>query len=122
LGVWFPRFRWLQTEPRDLSKPELRWFTYGFDRTALFACGVKEVISDQIVLRIRGQACNADTCCQIDVAIPLPAASRAGETPEQSHEDLVTALLKGLVPVMTENAEAATRDSQSRSALREGDT
>ena len=41
---------WLQTEPRDFSKPELRWFTYGFDQTALFVCRVKRITADQVIL------------------------------------------------------------------------
>jgi hypothetical protein len=102
--------RWLQTEPRDFSKPELRWFTYGFDQTALFVCRVKKVTSDQVVLRIRGQTCSGDTCCQIDVALQLQAANQAVDQPTQSQADQVTAMLKSLVPVMTADAEAATQE------------
>src|SRR6476620_12110802 len=28
---------WYQTPPKDFSKPELRWFSWGFERQALFA-------------------------------------------------------------------------------------
>src|SRR3982751_346018 len=28
---------WLQSKPKDLSKPEIRWFTWGFEGDAVFA-------------------------------------------------------------------------------------
>jgi hypothetical protein len=62
---------WLQTKPIDLSKPELRWFTFGFERTSFFACPIKTLSTDSAELRIRGQACNGETCCNVDVTLAL---------------------------------------------------
>jgi hypothetical protein len=90
--------RWRQTAPSDYSKPKLRWFTYGFDRVALFACRVKKVNAGPVMLRIRGQACSGETCCQVDVTLTLPAASQPAES-TQSREKQVKAMLKGLVSV-----------------------
>ena len=64
---------WLQSPPLDLSTPELRWYTWGFERTALFAAGVKWVGGSHAVLTINGQACTAEICARIDdLVIELP--------------------------------------------------
>ncbi len=104
---------WLQTEPSDFSKPELRWYTYGFDQTALFACRVKKVTSDQAILRVRGQACSGDTCCQVDVVLKIQATNHRDDTPTQLQTDQFKAMLKRLVPVMTPHTEANTQKSKS---------
>lgn len=90
--------RWLQTVPDDFSKPELRWYTYGFERVALFARRVKKVTDDQAVLHIRGQACRGETCCRIDVTLKLPTAIQADDS-KQGGADRIQSMLKGLVPV-----------------------
>lgn len=105
--------RWLQTEPGDLSQPEIRWFTYGFDETALFACRVKEVTSDQVVLRLRGQACSGETCCQVDVALKLTTIRPPADEPPRSSADQVQEMLKGLVPVEKQNDAATPQDPKS---------
>lgn len=98
--------RWRQTEPQDFSQPVIRWFTYGFDETALFACRVKEVTSDQVILRIRGQACNDEECCQLNVALKLQAMNQPVDEPARSGADQFQSMLKGLVPVEKQNKEA----------------
>ncbi|MCC6366015.1 MAG: hypothetical protein IT165_21065 [Bryobacterales bacterium] len=78
---------WLQTEPKDFSKPDIRWYTWGFDTRALFAAKVKQRAAGGIA--IRGQACTESICKNIDVSIALPApANGSGEVD-----------LKALVPV-----------------------
>lgn len=78
---------WLQTEPKDFSKPDIRWYTWGFDTRALFAAKVKQRAAGRIA--IRGQACTESICKNIDVSIALPApANGSGEVD-----------LKALVPV-----------------------
>lgn len=105
--------RWLQTEPGDLSQPEIRWFTYGFDETALFACRVKEVTSDQVVVRIRGQACSGETCCQVNVALKLPTIRQPADESPRSGADQVQEMLKGLVPVEKQHDAATPQDPKS---------
>ena len=97
--------QWSQTRPRDLSKPELRWYTYGFDRTSLFACRIKAFTNEPIVLRIQGQACSGESCRNIDVVLELQEGQTTEEqTPEQAER--LTTMLKDLVPVVTQRAES----------------
>ena len=89
---------WLQSKPKDLSQPEIRWFTYGFEQTVFFACRVKEITADQAQVRIRGQACSGETCNQVDVTLKLSTAdhrlSRASGTAAAK-----STRIKDLVPV-----------------------
>jgi hypothetical protein len=72
---------WLQTAPKDFSRPELRWFSWGFDQQAVFAAKVRRT-GAAASLRVRGQACTETICKNIDVTIALPvgAETGAGET------------------------------------------
>jgi DsbC/DsbD-like thiol-disulfide interchange protein len=65
---------WLQSEPKDFSQPEIRMFTWGFENHALLAVPVKKA-AGAAELHIRGQACTAEVCKNIDVTLPLPAGS-----------------------------------------------
>ena len=65
---------WYQTAPKDFSKPELEWFTWGFDGEALFVAKVRRSGAGPARLAVGGQACTATTCKKIDVAISLPPA------------------------------------------------
>ena len=62
---------WQQTAPLEFSKPELRWFSWGFERQALFAARVRRTSSGTVRIGIRGQACTETVCRNIDVSIPL---------------------------------------------------
>lgn len=68
---------WLQSEPHDYSKPEMQWFTWGYEDAATFATKVSGAGPTQI--GIRGQACDATRCKNIDVTVALPAAKPGGE-------------------------------------------
>lgn len=98
--------RWLQTEPIDLSRPELRWITFGFEQTALFVCPVKKVTSDPVVLRIRGQACSGETCCQVDVELKFPVVNQSDDESAPIHDDDFKVMLQSLVPVKSVDSEA----------------
>ena len=39
---------WYQSPPKDFSKPELRWFSWGFERQALFAATVHRSASGTV--------------------------------------------------------------------------
>jgi len=73
-----PAGAWFQTPPKDFSKPEIRWFTFGYDKEAVFAVKVRRVGAAKA--GIRGQACTETTCKNIDVtvSVPAPATGRAG--------------------------------------------
>jgi hypothetical protein len=81
---------WYQSPPVDFSHPELRWFSWGFDRQAVFAAKARAAAGAPARLRVRGQACTQTTCKNIDVAIPVPVASAAGsEASDFNLKDLV---------------------------------
>jgi len=58
---------WLQSEPDDFSKPELRWYSWGYEDPALFAVRVERSGSGAALIGVRGQACDATRCKNIDV-------------------------------------------------------
>jgi hypothetical protein len=79
---------WYQTAPQDFSKPELRWFSWGFEKQAMFAARVRRPASGTIQIAISGQACTDTICRNIDVSIPLPSGSTQGTSSIQL-KDLV---------------------------------
>ena len=82
---------WYQSPPKDFSKPELRWFSWGFDeRQALFVTKVHRSGAGPAQIAIRGQACTQTICKNIDVAISFPLAkANAGAASETNLRDLV---------------------------------
>jgi hypothetical protein len=80
---------WLQTPPKDFSKPELRWFSWGFEKEALFAAKVRRVRSSATQIAIRGQACTDVTCKNIDAAITLPPPPSGAAKSEIDRKDLI---------------------------------
>ena len=64
---------WLQSPPKDFSKPELRWFSWGFERQALFAAKVRRKGAAPAHIALRGQACTDTTCKNIDVELTVTA-------------------------------------------------
>jgi DsbC/DsbD-like thiol-disulfide interchange protein len=80
---------WYQTPPKDFSRPELRWFSWGFERQAMFVAKIGRA-GGSARLALRGQACTETICKNIDVAIPLPAASvKGGAASEIDLKELV---------------------------------
>ena len=94
-----PAGPWYQTPPRDLSKPELRWFSWGFEGQALFVTKVRRSGARPARVAVRGQACSETTCKEIDLTISLPLT---GPNPEADPRDID---LNALVQV-----RQATRD------------
>jgi hypothetical protein len=70
--------KWRQSPPKDLSQPEISWFTWGFEGTALFAVKIRRIgKATEAVITINGQACKETTCAMIDdleIRLPLNAA------------------------------------------------
>lgn len=81
---------WYQSPPKDFSRPELRWFSWGFEQQAVFVAPVRQSKTAPTRIAIRGQACTDTICKNIDVAISLPP----GQVKDSSDIDL-----KSLVPV-----------------------
>lgn len=82
---------WYQTPPRDFSKPELRWYSWGFEQQSTFASKIRRTGSGPVQIDIRGQACSDKTCKNIDVSISMPLIAPA--------ESSTTLDLKTLVQV-----------------------
>jgi hypothetical protein len=62
---------WYQTAPKDFSKPEIRYFSWGYEQSAIFAAKVKRTGAGPARIAVRGQACTETTCKNIDAAILL---------------------------------------------------
>ncbi|MEZ5404351.1 MAG: hypothetical protein R2729_32020 [Bryobacteraceae bacterium] len=82
---------WLHTPPEDISKPELRIFAWGYSHTALLAAKAKRTGTGPATIGIRGQACSATTCKNVNLTLTLPA--EAGPAPD----------LKALAPARVAN-------------------
>lgn len=82
---------WYQSPPRDFSRPELRWYSWGFETRALFVTKVRRAAAGPASIAIRGQVCTETVCKKVDVAIslPLPAAGSSQPTPEVDLKALV---------------------------------
>jgi hypothetical protein len=80
---------WYQTPPKDFSRPELRWFSWGFDRQALFVTKVRRAGSAASTLTLTGQACTEKICKNVDVAIAVPAAKTNAAAASTDLKDLV---------------------------------
>lgn len=68
---------WLQATPKDLSQPEIRHFTWGYEKEATFAAKVRRTGGGSAEVQVRGQACAADICKNIDLTLALPAGNAA---------------------------------------------
>ncbi|HEU0007783.1 MAG TPA: hypothetical protein VFS12_17485 [Terriglobia bacterium] len=71
---------WYQSVPKDLSKPELRWYSWGFEGQALFVAKVRRVSAGPASLAVRGQACSDAICKNIDLTISIPLGGTAGKS------------------------------------------
>jgi len=85
---------WHQSSPKDFSKPELRWYSWGYEGDARFAAKMRRTGTGPAQIGIRGQACTETTCKNIDVTISLPVSAASGAARDV---DLTT-----LIPVRAE--------------------
>lgn len=70
---------WMQPELKDFSKPELRIFSWGFEKQALFAAKVERTgAGGQAKVAIRAQACTETVCKDINTALELDLSQPAG--------------------------------------------
>ena len=79
---------WLQSNPKDFSKPELRMFSFGYEKEAVFAAKAQRS-GGPISIGVKGQACTDTICKNIDATIMVPAPKSGGPQTD----------LKALVPV-----------------------
>lgn len=71
---------WYQSVPKDFSKPELRWYSWGFEGQALFAAKVRYVGAGPASVAVRGQACSDAICKNIDLTISVPLDGSMGKS------------------------------------------
>jgi hypothetical protein len=71
---------WHQSPPKDFSKPELRWFSWGFEGQALFVAKVRRSGAGPAGIAVRGQACTETTCKNIETEISMPLADLHADT------------------------------------------
>lgn len=83
-----PAGAWMQAAPADFSKPAERYYSFGYDKEAVFAVPVKKTGSAPAQVALKAQACTESVCKNIDIDIPVEAAK--GPLPQ------------GLIPVRTE--------------------
>jgi hypothetical protein len=80
---------WYQSLPKDFSRPELRWYSWGFERQALFVTKIRRSGVGPVHIAIRGQACTETTCKNIDVALSFPLANTDTTPSEIDQKNLV---------------------------------
>jgi hypothetical protein len=80
---------WYQSPPQDFSRPELRWFSWGFERQALFVTKIRRLGAGPARIAIRGQACTETTCKNIDVAMSFPLSNTNTDPSDINLKNLV---------------------------------
>lgn len=82
---------WYQTNPIELSQPEILWYSWGFEKVSLFAVKVERTEGKEVKITINGQACNASLCSMVDEAallLQLPAKESAAAENKNPEFDL----------------------------------
>jgi DsbC/DsbD-like thiol-disulfide interchange protein len=82
---------WHQSPPKDFSRPNLRMFSFGYDRDVIFAAKVRPAGAGSAKLRIRGQACTETVCKNIDVPLTVAVPAKPGTSAEVKLQELVQA-------------------------------
>lgn len=81
---------WYQSAPKDFSKPEIRYFSWGYEQQATFAAKVARTGAGPVRIAVRGQACTETICKNIDatISLALDAVHAAGD-PEINLKNLI---------------------------------
>ncbi len=70
---------WRQSPPLDLSTPDIRWYTWGFEGRSYFGVRVGNVTSPSSV-QIDAQACTDDVCAMVDaLVVPVDSIETDGQ-------------------------------------------
>ena len=73
---------WFQTDPKELSQESIKWYTWGFESTALFTAKVARKDGDTAFVVVNGQACNESRCRMVDaIRIDLKLGEATPEEP-----------------------------------------
>ena len=90
---------WLQSAPKDLSKPELRWFTFGFEDRAYFVRKLTKDSARSAEVQVSGQACSGETCCRVQVVLPVGPDVETRAEQSESKGVTIESIMKHLVAV-----------------------
>ncbi len=70
---------WRQSPPLDLSTPDIRWYTWGFEGRSYFAVRVGNATSPASV-QIDAQACTDTVCAMVDaLVVPVDSIETDGQ-------------------------------------------
>ena len=95
---------WRQSPPLDLSTPDIRWYTWGFEDTARFGARVEQTEDGkEAIVTIRAQACNA-SACQIVDGLRLRVEFSASDLAPPDNPEAVNPLA-GLVPAQSSGTD-----------------
>lgn len=73
---------WRQTVPTELSQPDLRWYTWGFEERSFFAARVVRADPEGWV-QVDAQACTDRLCAMVDgLRVPVTRSSERTVIPE----------------------------------------
>lgn len=73
---------WQQTDPADLSQPDLRWYTWGFEERSFFAARVERAGPGGWV-QVDAQACTDRLCAMVDaLRVPVTRSSERSIDPD----------------------------------------
>jgi hypothetical protein len=79
---------WRQSPPLDLSTPDIRWYTWGFQGRSYFAARVDQA-SIPASVQIDAQACTDSLCAMVEALVVAVDASDAEEPRSVDPESLV---------------------------------
>jgi hypothetical protein len=82
---------WHESAPKEFSRPELRMYSFGYDREAVFAAKLRPGTSGSAKLQIRGQACTDTVCKNVDVSLTVTVPAKLATASEVKLGDLVPA-------------------------------
>jgi len=85
---------WYQTKPKELSTPEIKWYTWGFENVSRFATQVELIDQSATTITINAQACNASSCSMVsDLQLTLDVPENLEKT-ENAVENLIVSTKK----------------------------
>jgi len=83
--------QWQQSAPQEFSRPELRMYSFGYDREAVFAARIRRTGGPSARLRVRGQACTDSICKNVDISLTVAVPAKLATNSELKPQELVAA-------------------------------
>jgi hypothetical protein len=89
---------WKQSPPKDLSKADIQWYSWGFEGTARFAVKVERTEGGEAVITVNGQSCDATSCSMVrDVKMTLEVSAGSDDAGDAA------GLIEGLIEVASDS-------------------